>query len=362
MSKVRTRLGLLLLLIFTILFSVNVPADLGDFNDYDSDSGWGDSDWGNDDSDWDWGDDDDDDDDYNYSYHSSGSSGGSHRSGGGAGDMVLAVIIFIIIMAVVMASRNGKKGSGNVNTQQGSGEIKDNTAEIVPEIVKIDPNFSDTRFMSWAKEVFITLQMAWSKRDMTATRPFEKEELFRQHQLQLKSYIDNGRINVIDRINVNNAHFFEYKRDNQYEYLTVFMKCRMIDYIKDEKTGQVLKGDPNKDCYPRYLLTFMRKNGVKTDAAVSNKSTTNCPNCGAPCQVTSSGQCEYCGSVITTGEFDWVLSDIQGVKRNSNYGSGGVSITETPKEGPQAATPESLINNSSNANNTGDENNNNNGF
>ena len=165
--------------------------------------------------------------------------------------------------------------------------------------------------------------------EVSSEGPFEKEELFNQHKTQIDGYIKNGRINVIERININNAHFFEYKRDNQYEYLTVYIKARMVDYIKDENTNQVLKGDPNRDCFPRYLFTFMRKKGVVTDAAVSNKSTTNCPNCGAPTQITSSGMCEYCGSVITTGDYDWVLSDIQGVKRNVAYGSGGVFVSET---------------------------------
>ena len=35
-----------------------------------------------------------------------------------------------------------------------------------------------------------------------------------------------------------------------------------------------------------------------------------CPNCGAPTEITSSGQCPYCGSVVTNGEHDWVLTDI----------------------------------------------------
>ena len=61
-------------------------------------------------------------------------------------------------------------------------------------------------------------------------------------------------------------------------------------------------------------MTFNRKHGVKTEIGRSNKSTTNCPNCGAPTEITSAGQCEYCGSVITTGEHDWVLSDIRSVK------------------------------------------------
>ena len=37
----------------------------------------------------------------------------------------------------------------------------------------------------------------------------------------------------------------------------------------------------------------------------------NCPNCGAPTEITSSGKCEYCKSIITTGDHDWVLSDIR---------------------------------------------------
>ena len=36
-----------------------------------------------------------------------------------------------------------------------------------------------------------------------------------------------------------------------------------------------------------------------------------CPNCGAPTQVTIAGKCDYCGSIITTGEHDWVLSGLR---------------------------------------------------
>ena len=38
-----------------------------------------------------------------------------------------------------------------------------------------------------------------------------------------------------------------------------------------------------------------------------------CPNCGAPTEITSSGQCPYCGSVVTNGEHDWVLTDIHSI-------------------------------------------------
>ena len=60
-----------------------------------------------------------------------------------------------------------------------------------------------------------------------------------------------------------------------------------------------------------YTLTFIRKTGVKTKPGMEPFNITNCPNCGAEAKITSAGQCEYCGSVITTGEFNWVLSDLE---------------------------------------------------
>jgi len=108
----------------------------------------------------------------------------------------------------------------------------------------------------------------------------------------------------------------------------VFLQVRMIDYIKDEKSGRVLKGSPDRDCHMQYLYTFMRRNGVVTDTATSNMSTTNCPNCGGPTHITSSGKCTYCDSVITTGDFDWVLSNIDGVKPQTVIDDSGVIIRD----------------------------------
>ena len=73
----------------------------------------------------------------------------------------------------------------------------------------------------------------------------------------------------------------------------------------------MLKGEKGLDKFNTYLLTFIRKNGVKTKPGTIEVNTTNCPNCGAPTQITSSGKCDYCGSVITTGEHSWVLSNLQ---------------------------------------------------
>jgi len=35
-----------------------------------------------------------------------------------------------------------------------------------------------------------------------------------------------------------------------------------------------------------------------------------CPNCGANLELSDSGKCQYCDAVVTSGEYDWVLSEI----------------------------------------------------
>src|ERR1035437_6008504 len=55
--------------------------------------------------------------------------------------------------------------------------------------------------------------------------------------------------------------------------------------------------------------TFQRSAGAKTlvTGGVTDKK---CPNCGAPLDVNATGNCKYCGEVVTSGKFDWVLSKI----------------------------------------------------
>ena len=274
----------------------------------------------------------------------SSGSGGSSFGGGGLG--IGGILVVVVIIGFLYYKKSKSKGetptiagfmenlekvaeqSESRDVKQNNDVINDNTNSITEAITEYDEKFSGDKFIAWTKEVFITIQQAWTAKDWSKIRPFEKEELFRQHEMQLQEYIDRGRTNILERININQAYLFEYRRDHEYEYMKVYLNARMNDYIVDDATKQVIQGDPNEPYYLKYILTFMRKTGVLTDPATSNKSTTACPHCGAPTQVTSAGKCEYCGFIITTGEHDWVLSDLSGINETTNVGFGGVFIAE----------------------------------
>ena len=279
-------------LVTVISVSTCIFADVGNINRYDSGSSSSSSHSSSSSS-------------YSGSSHSGSDYSSSSSEGGGSiGGLIVGIII--VGVAIFVTSRaNGKTNNKHTdalnNLVNGSTDsIKTNTKGIADEIRQTDPEFSEEKFLSWTKDVFVKLQAAWTARDWKIIRPFESNELFEQHNAQLQEYINNNRINMIERVAVESAELMSHKVDGDKEIIEVYLKAVMKDYIIDATTKEVVEGNKNTDWHMRYKLTFVRKNGVKTHAGTSNKSTTNCPNCGAPIvgAVDEVYKCSYCGNKI----------------------------------------------------------------
>ena len=229
------------------------------------------------------------------------------------GLIVLAIILFILYLR---KKKNKNLASDpnfinqQVNNQVETDATPDYSSMVASQIQAIDPAFSSDKFIGFAREVFMTIQAAWTAKDWKPIRPFESETLFNTHKQQLDEYIRLGKTNVIEKIGIKHCSLHSFQQDGDKEVLIVWLNAVMRDYVIEDATKKVLESDPNRDWYMKYEMVFNRKAGVKTDPGRKGNAITNCPNCGAPTEVTLSGQCSYCGSVITNGEHDWVLTDI----------------------------------------------------
>ena len=230
------------------------------------------------------------------------------------GLVVLAILIVIVLIRRKKAKRQASDATyinQQVQNQVNADSTFDNSAMVASQIQAIDPDFSADKFVGYAREVFMTIQSAWTAKDWKPIRPFENETLFNTHKQQLDEYIRLGKTNVIEKIGIKHCSLHEFRQDGDKEVLVVWLNAVMRDYVIEDATKKVLESDPNRDWYMKYEMVFNRKAGVKTDPGKKGTAVTNCPNCGAPTEITSSGQCSYCGSVITNGEHDWVLTDIR---------------------------------------------------
>lgn len=295
----KTKKILLLFFLFVLLFSANyiAKADVGSFDRYDS----GGSSWSSSSS---W--------DSSYDWDSSSSSySGSYSGGGGIEGLVILAIIFIII---AVAKKKGFHPRNNINKNRVVNRVPEmpyNSANVVKQIKAVDPEFNEEEFLRFAKNLYVRLQNAWTKRDWEPMRPYETVELFEQHRMQLQEYIDTNRINVVDRIAVNDARLYQFKQEGGKDILSIYLKATKKDYIIDATTKEVLEGNKYEDRVTVYRMVFERKTGILSKKATDELETTNCPNCGAPTNITSSGRCEYCGSLITTDNHDWVLTRLE---------------------------------------------------
>ena len=315
MFLLKKKIALVLAAMLIMLSSTVAFADFGDFaGDSDWGGGWDsgyDSGW---DSGWDSG------YDYNYDYnYGSGSSGVIYESSGEFGFFEIAITVIIIV--IIVGSVVGKNSIGK-NVSSGNRRVNvptQNTAPMVNDIASLkqrDPAFNESKFLGDVANLYIRLQDAWTAKDLSDVRPHLTEELYARSERQIQGYASRNQTNHVERVSVLSTKIVGCTKDAKNDIVTVEILSRITDYITDDRTGNVIRGDRNKELFMTYHWTFIRTLG-KTTAEESYVDDKHCPNCGAPIDLNRSAVCEYCDSVCTSGDYYWVVSDIKGISQRS---------------------------------------------
>lgn len=291
-------------LIVTTVFSVVSFADFGDYAG-DSDWGWSDSgsDWGGS-SDWGW-------DSYD-SYDSYGYSSDDLT----LGDVLGTIAIFAVIIALRILFHNKKRSSGRSRVDLGKQQPEKPLVNRLDELKKKDPNFSEAKFLDDAANLYVRMQNCWTAKDLEPVRPHLSTELYAKSDRQLQAYRNNRQTNHVDRISVLDTRIVGCDADSVNDIITVQITARVVDYVTDDNTGAIVRGSNSKELFMTYQWTFIRTLG-KTTNAEGGIDSEHCPNCGAPLDLNQSAVCQYCGATITSGDYDWVVSNIRGISQKS---------------------------------------------
>ena len=197
----------------------------------------------------------------------------------------------------------------------------ENNSQAIDRLRYYDPNFDASAFTSWAKEVYIQLQAAWTKKDWNLVRSLESVSLYTQHSAQLEDYIQSQTTNVLERVYVENVRIKDFNSNpDGNDTLVVILSSTLRDYVIDDKTRKVIEGDPQKDLFTVYQMNFIRKHGSQTESSVQDEAVSDrCPNCGAPLKISAISKCDYCGSDITRSPNQWVLDTYDVVDEDELY-------------------------------------------
>lgn len=217
----------------------------------------------------------------------------------------------IIIVTIIAALIEKSKKRTSIQRRECTTIENNQELESIDKLEQSDINFNLDEFLQWVESVFMELQIAWTNKDVEKIKILEDNALYSTHKAQLERYIKDKKTNYIERIAIVEREINGYKEEDGFEFIDLTLWVEMIDYIKDDVTGEVIKGRTDDRLMMEYDIVFKRKKGVMTDT-VGEIETVNCPSCGAPVDISASAVCEYCNNVINTSNHSWVISKYKG--------------------------------------------------
>ena len=188
-----------------------------------------------------------------------------------------------------------------------------NLGAALREIHARDSAFSVETFRTRAEYIFKELQEGWAARDVARLRPHLSDGLFNSVRFALTRNEDLRLKYVCAEIEIYNFEIVRIEHDALFDGVTARIFCRMMDYALDAQ-GELFKGDnKQKRDYSEYW-TFLRRSGVSPSTGsgrAGSREAGTCPSCGAPLdKINMAGVCGYCNAKIVSGNFDWVLAQI----------------------------------------------------
>lgn len=181
------------------------------------------------------------------------------------------------------------------------------------ELVQTDPATNDQTLVARLGLIYGELNAAWTAADLPRIRPFVSDSLFGYLRYWIDAYEAQGLRNVLEGMRIERWKIAKVVRDRYFDAVTFRIWGSGRDYLVRKANGERLSGDPRRDrAYSEYW-TLIRGAAVR-GAPRADKA---CPNCGAELDVNMAGECAHCGSRVTSGDFDWVLSKIE---QDDSYG------------------------------------------
>jgi len=171
-------------------------------------------------------------------------------------------------------------------------------ATLPQRLPGLDWNQARARF----GEVFVKLQQAWSDRDLAALRPLTTDAVFSTWRYWIEAYRAAGLRNRLEQVQVARIDPSRVTLDMYYAAVTVRIFASMVDQTVDDG-GRVVDGKAGPRAFSEYWTFVRTLVHAKTEGVT-------CSGCGATLLAGQTGQCPYCGSLVGSPAFDWILSRI----------------------------------------------------
>lgn len=175
-----------------------------------------------------------------------------------------------------------------------------------------DPQFDLMKFFDRTKREFLELQDAWFKRNLEPVRKYLSDATFQRLVTQLKLMELLGVRDAIADPQVLDLQIIGLEQNDSFDSVHIRVMAQLCDAeapanaTDEQALAAARKVKPEQFTE---VWTFVRKPGAVTKVE-GDVSQGKCPNCGAPFQGGAANTCEFCGAIVNSGNYDWVLAEI----------------------------------------------------
>jgi predicted lipid-binding transport protein (Tim44 family) len=207
---------------------------------------------------------------------------GEGEGGFGFGDILLIMVILGIIYFVVkrFRSRNTMQmstaGAGSMpysyplpspepifTPSSATDSAGVPASEGLRHIRAMDPSFDEKNFKDLAEDIFFKIQGAWTRRDLSGVRHLLTQEMLGVLGRDREELIAKKQMNKLENIAVREVEIVEAGQEKGEDYISVRIYANLLDYVVDEKSGQVISGSSSDPVKFVEYWTFTRNVGEK---------------------------------------------------------------------------------------------------
>ena len=202
----------------------------------------------------------------------------------------------------------------------------DRHTSVTCQVQAGDPSFSPDPFLADFKKAFIAIQEAWMAQDMTSVRHCVSDGIDEKFAVQFREQQRRGYREELSKIRVRQARLARFDASGPFEVLTVQVSAILLERrvplksdsgdpdhwanrLKELATTQIELVGSQASSFREYW-SLVRRRGTQTRQDGGRLLAGSCPNCGSPLQLNRLGSCQTCGSLVRSGVYDWVLSEI----------------------------------------------------
>ena len=185
------------------------------------------------------------------------------------------------------------------------GSIEATTSSIPQELGNEFQNFSESKFITYANNVFIQIYTSLMTKEIENIKHFVTLDVYTQLKKKVDALNQEGLIQMYDELNIAQTDILSYQVEDKQMVIQVMILSRYLDYLVD-LAGNYVSGNRESRVSKKNYLTFTKKIDSQTIGTVNK-----CPGCGASIDVNASGICPYCGTVYNQEDKNWILSSMK---------------------------------------------------